>query len=64
MFLDIYSKEEYNPLSINDPKSPLALRAKTAKLKDPLLIAERRKQEEDEVPKQWPLLRHFTGIVL
>lgn len=58
VFLDVISKQEYDPLSLNDPASKTALKARFTKREDPLHSFERRRNHEDKT-----ILRCETGIV-
>lgn len=58
VFLDVMSKQEYNPLTLNDPRSRTSLKARFSKRDDPLHSFERRRNEEDKT-----ILRCETGIL-
>ena len=49
VFLDVYSPEEYDPFTIYNPRSKYPLCARTPRLTDPLLKAERQRLDEKKV---------------
>nr|XP_002129314.1 protein FAM228B-like [Ciona intestinalis] len=58
VFLDTISHKEYDPLVLHGANSPVSLRVRTGRLKDPLLAAERERDEEEKM-----LLQCQTGRV-
>ncbi|XP_039263941.2 protein FAM228B-like [Styela clava] len=59
VFLDVMSKEEYDPMCLLHPDSPTLLKVQTPRLQDPLLAQERQRIDEERT-----ISRCETGEIL